>query len=160
MYVKGPSTESGSQPQMAPAISSCPGYPSIKYKHCTSFSAPPQRLPCQAPATLGSLPPIYYVSLNKSLTFPNLSFPICKMGSLGLDELEDPLLPRHLYVPVSPSHSSNQYSFKPRLMPAGRKTGRNCGAVAHCQSLVLPQLVFHSRAMGCDDRRGRYRILR
>lgn len=97
MYVKGPSAEPGTwqglQPQMAPAISSCPGYPRVKHKHYTSFSTPPQRLPCQAQATLAIQPPTYHVCLGKPLSLPSISFSIHVVRLLGLDELKDTLLP-------------------------------------------------------------------
>lgn len=57
---------------------------------------------------------------------PSLSFPICKVRLLGLDDLTDPLLPWCLNVPVSQSHTWTHHCFKSRLRPAQCKTGGSC----------------------------------
>lgn len=54
---------------------------------------PPHRLPCQAQATLAILLPTCYVSFGKYLSLCGLSFPIYHVRLLGLNDLEDPLLP-------------------------------------------------------------------
>lgn len=155
MYVKGPRTEPGRQPQTAPATSLCPGYPRIKHKHYASFSAPPQTA-WPSTGTFGSLPPTHYVSLGKSFTFPSLSFPTCKIRLLSLEHLKDPLLSRHLTVPASQSHSCNYHSFKPRLMPAQCKAGWSCRAKApHHQPPALPKSWCFSEPDGGDGTWGR-----
>lgn len=114
------------------------------------------RLPSQAQAHLAvSLPPTHYVSLGK-FTFPSLSFLTCKTTLLGLEHLKDPLLFRHLNVPVSQSYSCNYHSFKPRLMPTECKADWSCKTKApHHQLLALPKSWCFTEPNGGDSTWGR-----
>ena len=109
----------------APGISSCPRYPaSNTASHFLQTSATKTTLlstghACQSAPNLPCV-------LRHVLLPPSLSFPICKVRLLGLDDLTDPLLPWCLNVPVSQSHTWTHHCFKSRLRPAQCTTGGSC----------------------------------
>lgn len=152
---KGPGQSLGASLRRLLPLPRVPDTPASN-TNTTLPSALHPRLPGQAQAHLAVC--LQLTTCPRASPSPSLASvsPTCKIRLLGLEHLKDPLLSRHLNVPVSQSHSCNYHSFNPRLMPAECKAGWSCRAKApDHQPWVLPKSWGFTEPDGGDGTWGR-----